>query len=110
MKNVSGCAIVNVEPYVFSKDDEPLNSTAARPLTALRRNAAAAPLSKAVRSRAKPLRSAHLVTAPPSAYVSWFASNHSCSPAVTGGGSAAVTGGVTAAVCADTTVAEPAAF
>ena len=110
MKNVSGCAIVNVLPYVFSRDDEPLNSIAGRPFTALRRNVAAADPSNEVRSRAKPLRSVHLVTAAPSAYDSWPASNHIWRPLVTGGGSAAVTGGATAAVCADTAVAEPAVF
>src|SRR3989442_1254662 len=107
MKNVSGWLSVNVLPYVFSSEVVPLNSIAARPLTAARRKIAAEPESKDVRSRPKPLWSVHVVTATPSAYTSWFASNHICSPAVTGGGSAAVTGGDTAAVCADTAVADP---
>src|SRR5512133_2977449 len=109
MKNVSGCAIVNVLPYVFRSEFEPLSSIAGRPFTAFRRNVGAEPASNEVRSRPKPLRSVHLVTAPPSAYASWPASYHICRPVVTGGGSAAVTGGEIAAVAAATTVAEPAA-
>src|SRR3954453_1776027 len=95
MKKVSGCAIVNVLPYVFRREFVPLNSIAGRPLTAFRRYVGAEAGSNAVRSRPKPLRSVHFVTPAPSPYASWFASNHSCRPLVTGGGLELPTGGVT---------------
>src|SRR4030081_1227281 len=107
MKNVSGCAIVNVLPYVFMSDEEPLNSSAERPLIAFRRKVAAAEGSAEVRSRPSALRSVHFVTAAPSANVSWFASNHIWRPAVTGGAPPVdPSGGVTAPVAAESAAAD----
>src|SRR5712691_7850199 len=111
MKNVSGCASVNVLPYVFSTERTPSNSSAGWPLTAFARNVGAWSGKPDVRSRPEPLRSLQRVTGAPLAYVSCEASNHIWRPAVTGGASPFRTGaGVTTAVGPETTTADPTEF
>ena len=107
MKNVSGCASVNVLLYVFSSELVPLNSIAARPLTVPAWNTGAWLESKAVRLRPKPLLSVQLVTAWPSVYASVFASYQSWSPAVTGGLGAGPPAAPITRVCADWAAAVP---